>query len=75
MGCEKVLVLVAENDELKPRGVEYCEALRSSSGWKREVELVENEGEGHCFHMRNPACENALVLVQKLASFVNQAFA
>lgn len=39
MGCERVLVLVAENDELKPRGVEYCDALKSC-GWKGEVELV-----------------------------------
>ncbi|KAH7865956.1 hypothetical protein Vadar_013585 [Vaccinium darrowii] len=72
MGCEKVLVLVAEKDRLKPGGVEYCETLKNSD-WKGDVELVENEGEDHCFHMFNPACENALLLVQKLAAFVNQA--
>ncbi|KAH7865125.1 hypothetical protein Vadar_002568 [Vaccinium darrowii] len=71
MGCEKVLVLVAEMDELKQRGVEYWETLKNS-GWKGDVELVENEGEGHCFHVLNPTCENALHLVQKVASFVNQ---
>lgn len=73
MCCEKVLVFVAENDGfgLKPRGVEYCETLKNS-GWKGDLELVENEGEDHCFHVFNPTCESALVLVQKVASFVNQ---
>ncbi|KAF7143249.1 hypothetical protein RHSIM_Rhsim05G0082400 [Rhododendron simsii] len=72
MGVDKVLVLVAEKDWLKPRGVEYCEALRNS-GWKGDVELVENQGEDHVFFMFNPDCENALIVVQKLASFINQA--
>ncbi|KAG5548117.1 hypothetical protein RHGRI_013723 [Rhododendron griersonianum] len=48
MGVDKVLVLVAEKDGLRPRGVDYCEALRNS-GWKGDVELVENEGEDHVF--------------------------
>nr|ABB89000.1 CXE carboxylesterase [Vaccinium corymbosum] len=71
MGCEKVLVFVAEKDWFKPRGVEYCETLNKSE-WKGTVELVENEGENHVFHVPNPACEKALLLMQKLASFVNQ---
>ncbi|KAH7865296.1 hypothetical protein Vadar_004841 [Vaccinium darrowii] len=75
MGCEKVVVFVAENDEfgLKPLGVEYCETLKKS-GWKGDVELVENKGEGHVFHLINPTCENALLLVQKFASFVNDDY-
>ncbi|KAF7144362.1 hypothetical protein RHSIM_Rhsim05G0082800 [Rhododendron simsii] len=72
MGCEKVLVFVAEKDWLKSRGVEYCETLKNS-GWKGNVELVENEGEDHVFYKLNPTCEKALLLMQKLASFVNQA--
>ncbi|KAE9448489.1 hypothetical protein C3L33_19595, partial [Rhododendron williamsianum] len=72
MGCEKVLVFVAEKDWLKSRGVEYCETLKNS-GWKGSVELVENEGEDHVFYKLNPTCEKALLLMQKLASFVNQA--
>ncbi|XP_058216216.1 probable carboxylesterase 12 [Rhododendron vialii] len=71
MGCEKVLVFVAEKDWLKSRGVEYCETLKNS-GWKGNVELVENEGEDHVFYKLNPTCEKALLLMQKLASFVNQ---
>lgn len=72
MGCEKVLVFVAENDlfGLRPIGVEYCERLRHS-GWKGEVELVENYGEDHVFHLMNPTCENAVLLIRKVASFVS----
>lgn len=74
MGCEKVLVFVAEHDlfGLRPIGVEYCETLRNS-GWKGHVELVENQGEDHVFHLVNPTCENALFLVHKLGLFFNDA--
>ncbi|KAI8554459.1 hypothetical protein RHMOL_Rhmol05G0100700 [Rhododendron molle] len=72
MGCEKVLVLVAEKDWLKSRGMEYCETLKSS-GWKGNVELVENEGEDHVFYKLNPTCEKTLLLMQKLASFARRS--
>ncbi|KAK3027239.1 hypothetical protein RJ639_041657 [Escallonia herrerae] len=69
--CSRLLVCVGEKDKLRDRGVRYCEELRKS-GWKGEVELVEIEGEDHCFHIFNPGTENAKNLVKRLASFIIQ---
>ncbi|PSS26098.1 2-hydroxyisoflavanone dehydratase [Actinidia chinensis var. chinensis] len=71
MGCSKVMVCVASKDLLKPRGEDYCEILKNR-GWEGTVELVESEGEDHCFHLFNPTNEKAVVLMQTLASFINQ---
>ncbi|KAL3538889.1 hypothetical protein ACH5RR_002255 [Cinchona calisaya] len=68
--CEMVLVCVAENDEMKERGWFYYDALKKS-GWKGKIEIMETPGERHVFHLFNPACENAVRLLQKLASFIN----
>ncbi|KAK2991493.1 hypothetical protein RJ640_016528 [Escallonia rubra] len=71
LGCPKVFLCVAENDWLKQRGLDYYEMLKKS-GWGGTVEFMENEGEGHCFHLFNPTCEKALDLFQALESFINQ---
>ncbi|OWM83742.1 hypothetical protein CDL15_Pgr004172 [Punica granatum] len=70
MAGERVLVCVAENDWLMPRGVKYYETLRDGP-WKGEVELDEAKGEDHCFHMfkRN---ERAEQLLQRMADFINR---
>lgn len=71
MGCERVLVFVAEKDWLKSRGVGYCETL-GKSGWTGAVELMENEGEDHCFHLFNSDSEKAEMLMKRTVSFINQ---
>ncbi|KAL6348049.1 hypothetical protein AAG906_037778 [Vitis piasezkii] len=71
MGCERVLVFVAEKDWLKSRGVGYCETL-GKSGWTGAVELMENEGEDHCFHLFNSNSEKAEMLMKRTVSFINQ---
>lgn len=55
-GC-RLLVSVAEKDELM------------ESGWKGEVELIEEEGEDHAFHILNYT-ENAKSLMKGLACFL-----
>ncbi|XP_016650441.1 PREDICTED: probable carboxylesterase 12 [Prunus mume] len=70
LGCEKVLVCVAEKDGLKDRGWHYCEVLKKS-GWKGIVEVIEAKGEEHGFHLFNPNCENAVAMKKKIASFLN----
>ncbi|OVA12566.1 Alpha/beta hydrolase fold-3 [Macleaya cordata] len=70
LGCEKVLVCVAGKDTLIERGRFYCEKLKSS-GWEGEVELFENEEEGHAFHIYDPATKNAQLLIKRLALFLN----
>ncbi|KAH7517951.1 hypothetical protein FEM48_Zijuj09G0118800 [Ziziphus jujuba var. spinosa] len=71
LGCGNVLIFVAEKDRLKERGRSYYEALKKS-GWVGKVEIVENEGEKHVFHLMNPGCHNAVTLVEKTVSFLKQ---
>ncbi|XP_062019912.1 probable carboxylesterase 12 [Rosa rugosa] len=71
LGCEKVLVCVAENDTLKHRNWYYSEVLRKS-GWKGAVEVLEAKGEGgHVFHLFNPTCDSAQAMLKKITSFIN----
>ncbi|KAJ1377971.1 Lipase, GDXG, putative serine active site [Sesbania bispinosa] len=70
LGCNRVLVFVAENDLFKDRGLYYKEVLEKS-GWHGVVEVMEAKGEGHVFHLFNPNCKNALSLLNRIASFIN----
>lgn len=71
IGCEKVLVFVAEKDVLAGPGKRYVEELRKSD-WPGSVEIVETLGEGHCFHFGNPKSEKAVELFAKLVAFIKQ---
>lgn len=71
MGCERVLVCIAEKDFLRERGWGYYEAL-GKSGWVGEREIMESEGEGHGFHLFDPDCEKAAVQLKRVASFLNR---
>ncbi|KAH9695635.1 putative carboxylesterase 5 [Citrus sinensis] len=64
LGCERVLIFVAEKDFLKPVAMNYYEDL-NKSGWKGAVELVETHGEGHSFYFDNLKCEKAVELINK----------
>lgn len=70
LGCDRLLVFVAEQDLLKHRGWYYHEELKKS-GWKGEVEIMESPGEDHGFHLFNPTCENAMAMLKKFVSFMN----
>ncbi|OMO63196.1 Alpha/beta hydrolase-3 [Corchorus olitorius] len=72
LGCEKVLMFMAEKDKFVRVGEWYCDELKKS-GWKGSLEIIKHLGENHVFHLFNSDCENALHLVQKFASFINQA--
>nr|GMC85429.1 probable carboxylesterase 12 [Ipomoea batatas] len=70
VGCKRVLVYVGEKDPLRNRGWHYKEALRKK-GWDGYVEVVEAKGEDHVFNLINPTSDNAMAMVKKLASFIN----
>ncbi|XP_074287848.1 putative carboxylesterase 1 [Silene latifolia] len=72
LACDKVLVCVAGKDMLKGRGIEYYKALKAS-GFRGKVELVETQGEGHCFHLLNSS-RNNVPFLKKLASFIRDDF-
>ncbi|XP_074301481.1 putative carboxylesterase 12 [Silene latifolia] len=69
---EKVLVFVAEQDELRDRGFHYKEML-VKSGWKGDVQVVETHGENHLFHLVDPVSANAAVLMDQFVAFINSS--
>ncbi|GMY06006.1 probable carboxylesterase 1 [Fagus crenata] len=71
LGCERVLVFVAEKDHLREVGWRYYEELKKS-GWGGNLQIVENEGEDHCFHLADLSYVKAQALVKQFASFIKQ---
>uniref|UniRef100_A0A7N0T4W4 Alpha/beta hydrolase fold-3 domain-containing protein n=1 Tax=Kalanchoe fedtschenkoi TaxID=63787 RepID=A0A7N0T4W4_KALFE len=70
LGCEKVLIFVAEKDHLCEPGKRYYEKLMRS-GWRGKVEMVENLGMQHCFHIvQEVEDEHAAEMLRKVAAFV-----
>ncbi|WCJ38702.1 alpha/beta-Hydrolases superfamily protein [Euphorbia peplus] len=74
LGCKKVLIFVAEKDEygFRSRNWLYYEDLKKS-GWQGSVEIMESKDEGHGFHIGKPTSDNAVALMKKFASFINQS--
>ncbi|KAL0393119.1 UNVERIFIED_CONTAM: 2-hydroxyisoflavanone dehydratase [Sesamum radiatum] len=70
LGCSKIIVNLAEKDDFTSRGLAYAEEVKKS-GWEGKVEVVEVEGEGHCFHIIDPETEKAKNLIKRLASFIS----
>ncbi|MED6158430.1 hypothetical protein PIB30_032753 [Stylosanthes scabra] len=72
LGCSKLFISVAGDDRvLRDRAVLYYEALRGS-GWKGQVELFEEKGEKHVYHMFHPHTPNAKKLINHLTHFLTQ---
>lgn len=70
LACDKILVCLAEKDEMRERGLFFCECLRESE-WVGDLEVWESEGEEHVFHLFKPECEKSLALLARLGSFFN----
>ncbi|XP_059302445.1 2-hydroxyisoflavanone dehydratase-like [Lycium ferocissimum] len=68
LGCSKMLVCVAEKDELRNLGIHYAEAVEKNG---KLVEVVDVEGEGHCFQILNPEGDKAKDLIKRIAKFIN----
>ncbi|KAL3730555.1 hypothetical protein ACJRO7_027555 [Eucalyptus globulus] len=68
---KKVLVCVAGKDVLRYRGLFYKTILRAL-GWYGVLEEMESPGEDHVFHLLNPTGENAVKLMKRLVSFMNE---
>ncbi|GJN00337.1 hypothetical protein PR202_ga17762 [Eleusine coracana subsp. coracana] len=71
VAAERVLVCVAEKDDLRDRGVWYYEKLKES-GYPGEVELLESKGEGHVFYCINPRCDKAREMQERVLSFLRK---
>ncbi|GLT37008.1 hypothetical protein SLA2020_113520 [Shorea laevis] len=71
LGCKRMLVFVAEKDHLCDVGKGYYEELKKS-GWGETLEILENQGEDHCFHMEDLTGDNAVALIKRFASFIKE---
>uniref|UniRef100_A0A2P2P5R7 Alpha/beta hydrolase fold-3 domain-containing protein n=1 Tax=Rhizophora mucronata TaxID=61149 RepID=A0A2P2P5R7_RHIMU len=71
MGCDKVLVCVAENDSLRSRGEAYYTTLINSDQ-AGQVEFYETKGQDHCFHLYEENSEKD-ALMKKLVNFIDGA--
>nr|WRU92887.1 HID4 [Melodinus tenuicaudatus] len=69
IACSKLFVCVSEKDEFRDTTLLYVEALKKSD-WKGELDLVDVEGEEHCFQLFNPDADKAKNLISRLASFI-----
>ncbi|CAH2036256.1 unnamed protein product [Thlaspi arvense] len=69
LGCEKVLVAVAGKDVFVRQGLAYAAKLKQS-GWRGDLEVVEDEDEDHCFHLENPDSENTPKFMKKFVEFI-----
>ncbi|KAK7410022.1 hypothetical protein VNO78_00490 [Psophocarpus tetragonolobus] len=68
--CHKVLVTVAQKDILIERGKLYHKTL-TNSGWHGTAHLHLTPGEDHVFHIFNPNCHKATILIKRIAHFIN----
>ncbi|KAF7846992.1 hypothetical protein BT93_L3506 [Corymbia citriodora subsp. variegata] len=71
LAFNRILICVAEKDIFRHRGWYYKEVL-SERGWSGVVEVMEAPGEDHVFHLTNPGCDNAVKMMKKLVSFMNE---
>ncbi|KAF7813790.1 2-hydroxyisoflavanone dehydratase-like [Senna tora] len=69
LACSKILVCVASEDWIRERGVWFYEGVKES-GWKGKLELFEQEGEGHIYHLLEPESENGKRMTKRIASFI-----
>jgi acetyl esterase/lipase len=72
MGCDRILVCVADKDLLKYRGWQYRDLMRKS-GWNGQIEIVEDEGVDHVFHLLHPTHEKASLMMKRFYDFINKA--
>ncbi|KAJ0700206.1 putative 2-hydroxyisoflavanone dehydratase, Carboxylesterase [Helianthus annuus] len=68
-GCKRLLVVVAEKDSTREIGIKYFETVKESE-WDGEVEILDIEGEGHCFYVLDSTSEKAKILMNHLACFI-----
>ena len=69
LGCCRIIVCVAGKDDLRDRGVWYCEAVKRS-GWQGQIELYEDKEENHVYYLFNSESETANALIKSMASFL-----
>ncbi|KAL8205191.1 hypothetical protein R6Q57_008742 [Mikania cordata] len=70
LGCSKILLLVAEKDSFRDRGLLY-KGLMEKSGWPGKLEMLESKDEDHVFFLFDHISQNACTLYNKICTFIN----
>lgn len=70
IGCDRVLVLLAEKDVLYGAGKMYADEL-VKSGWKGKLEIMESKEKEHCFHLSSHTDLEAVSIRQRITSFIH----
>ncbi|KAL8541364.1 hypothetical protein ACS0TY_002568 [Phlomoides rotata] len=70
LGCNELVVYVAQLDILRERGWYYVETLKKS-GWNGIVKVVETKGEHHVFNINHPNSPKAKKMLNHLNLFLN----
>uniref|UniRef100_A0A0D3H7N3 Alpha/beta hydrolase fold-3 domain-containing protein n=1 Tax=Oryza barthii TaxID=65489 RepID=A0A0D3H7N3_9ORYZ len=65
LACERMLVCAAGLDPRRTRDRAYYDAVKAS-GWGREVDWFESEGEGHHFFVDKPGSHEASKLMERV---------
>ncbi|KAG9147308.1 hypothetical protein Leryth_020568 [Lithospermum erythrorhizon] len=68
-----MFVCTAENDLLRGRALYYVESVKKS-GWNGQIELVDVQGEGHCFQIYDldTSPGKAKELISRIVQFIMQ---
>uniref|UniRef100_A0A452XHD3 Alpha/beta hydrolase fold-3 domain-containing protein n=1 Tax=Aegilops tauschii subsp. strangulata TaxID=200361 RepID=A0A452XHD3_AEGTS len=79
LACSRVLIAVAGKDTLRDRGLDLAARMRDHDApwpWmtpgRREVTVVESEGEDHGFHLYSPLRATSKRLMGSIVEFINQ---
>ncbi|XP_073359323.1 probable carboxylesterase 5 [Aegilops tauschii subsp. strangulata] len=79
LACRRVLIAVAGKDSLRDRGLGLAARMRDHDApwpWmtpgRREVTVVESEGEDHGFHLYSPLRATSKRLMGSIVDFINQ---
>ncbi|XP_073361298.1 probable carboxylesterase 5 [Aegilops tauschii subsp. strangulata] len=79
LACRRVLIAVAGKDTLRDRGLDLAARIRDHDApwpWmtpgRREVTVVESEGEDHGFHLYCPLRATSKRLMGSIVEFINQ---
>ncbi|KAM3214416.1 hypothetical protein ACQJBY_066734 [Aegilops geniculata] len=79
LACRRVLIAVAGKDTLRDRGLDVAARMRDHDApwpWmmqrRREVTVVESEGEDHGFHLYSPLRATSRTLMGSIVEFINQ---
>lgn len=71
LGCDRVMVTVAELDLFAERGRAYAEALKKSV-WEGEAELYETPGEEHVYFLTKFDGKEAMKEMEAMVAFINR---